>query len=306
MYCPKCGKEINNQDKFCPFCGKGFSAYELSNRNTFGAERKNKKGKKIIKTVIIFVFAVGAISIFALFKSNIVKQNKAVSSDSIRNNSNTSEFYHNSTSSFNGAVQPEKNIIKEIEETTALSTWESLSTSEKKDINIFLSNFAEADIYYLDSSMEDRLIDFAVIHNLINTNNTNYEFDLLSLDATFVQNTIYKFFGINVPDQSTYQFSYVDGAYHWKRSEVNYLKFVQINSLEDNKDGTFTAHFDVYILPDGYYDSVPQEAYYPMDYWEDPFKDVPEYKVSGDANIKSIVNAEAKSYQAISFMIYAQ
>lgn len=57
-YCPKCGKETSETEKFCSNCG---SAFEQGNEASIKKPKKKKKRTIIIVAVLIFVLLVGII-----------------------------------------------------------------------------------------------------------------------------------------------------------------------------------------------------------------------------------------------------
>lgn len=68
MFCNKCGKEINNTEKFCPFCGAPTGNSSNSSNNTVGNQRQSTYVRKsnISKKKIIIGVVVGVLVLIVL------------------------------------------------------------------------------------------------------------------------------------------------------------------------------------------------------------------------------------------------
>lgn len=65
MFCAKCGKEIDNNSKFCPFCGQKVGEPVVNKRNISFSIPFHISAKKVVPVAIIFVillFIIGKLS----------------------------------------------------------------------------------------------------------------------------------------------------------------------------------------------------------------------------------------------------
>lgn len=144
------------------------------------------------------------------------------------------------------------------------SIFNTLSQSDKKALNTFLSNFSEAGMKRYNSNYPDpdALLWFAYIHNEINNaGSTTYSGGKMGLSASQVDSTISKYFGISLPKKSSAKWQY-DGSYYWTdgASGEGHAYFSIAKNLYDNGDGTYTADFNTYML--GYGDEEVRSSYY--------------------------------------------
>ena len=134
----------------------------------------------------------------------------------------------------------------------------SMSASEKRKLNIFLSNFSETFVneYYHGMPYENyELISFAFTHNRINNpSKIFYTGSRMGISAADANATINKYFGRTVPLQTAYSqyggintFIYSNGNFTMGRADGESHSFFAIaTSMVDNKNGTYTVEFNEY------------------------------------------------------------
>ena len=80
MFCRNCGKEIKEQEKFCPYCGSKVDERvneEKQSEMPKNNEKKKSVGKKaVVGIVILVVIVVGAFCGYHFLKKNNVQQSK--------------------------------------------------------------------------------------------------------------------------------------------------------------------------------------------------------------------------------------
>lgn len=130
-----------------------------------------------------------------------------------------------------------------------------LSDSERREVNIFLSNFSEA--YYEPGNYYGEVeskISFAYIHASINYDNmTFYDDGYMGLSAANVDSILTRFFGSSVPhktpENNKYWF-YKNGNFLVPAaSGESYSHFSIATSMIKRQDGNFDVQFNVYSDP---------------------------------------------------------
>lgn len=67
MFCGKCGKKLDENAKFCPYCGASNSQKKLSeNKTTFIDPMSTKKKHKRIRTIVIGAVIIAVVGIAAI------------------------------------------------------------------------------------------------------------------------------------------------------------------------------------------------------------------------------------------------
>ena len=168
MYCKNCGKELDDDVKFCTNCGASTSDNLASGQDTKKANSSPDKDKKEKKVIYYIAFAAAIIVIICsvLFAANyILPDNEQAGTTQTANggNEDTSEQllneYFGDPSSVNGYITPDGNIAEHLVRGQNIfsgfnvlytGTVNSLLTSEEQ--NGFAVSI-ESDYYYSDSSV---------------------------------------------------------------------------------------------------------------------------------------------------------
>lgn len=140
---------------------------------------------------------------------------------------------------------------------TSVSVLDSMSAAEKREINLFLSNFSEAyydpDDNYYTSSAEQK-INFAYLHAKINSPSyVIYENGYSGISAANVDKILYRFFGSTVshttPANSKW-WRYKNGNFLIPSADgESYPDFSIATSMIANGNGTYTVEFNIYADP---------------------------------------------------------
>ena len=182
---------------------------------------------------------------------------------------------------------------------------DGMSKSERKKINIFLSNFSEAGFWYYDRyEYVDyyELIKFAYFHNEINTGKVKYTEDEVGIAGETAAATVKKYLGVTLPLKTTYDgyggvWEYKDGWF-WTEPETTGLHvcFSVAYDMVDNGDGTYTVYYDVFSVDDA--DKTPEKCY---EYTVSEARKKYSYECSGDAVVKEKTYNGDKTYELISY-----
>lgn len=210
----------------------------------------------------------------------------------------TSSLFINSEDTYNWLINTDE--YKNAKEPQDI--YGTLNPEQIKDLNVFLSNFSEAHFnsYDCDYVDYDKMISFAFIHNLINNNSMiKWSGSNMGISADQVSTTLNRYFGIDVPRQSTSIWWY-DGSSYWKggASGEGYATFSLSNSLYDFKDGTYGVGFNSYYV--GYGNDIISDNKY---YWysdSDAYNDYDcNFSNSGFAIIKPAVYNGKNTWQLL-------
>ena len=130
----------------------------------------------------------------------------------------------------------------------------SMSAAEKREINIFLSNFSEAfydpdDSYY--TNPDEQKISFAYIHAKLNSpKKILWEGSYYGISAENVDAILYRFFGETVPHKTpsgSKWWKYQNGKFLMPAADgESYPDFSIATNMLVNADGTYTVAFNVY------------------------------------------------------------
>lgn len=165
------------------------------------------------------------------------------------------------------------------------NVFDELSGEEKRTLNVFFSNFAEAhfDEYDCENFTPDELYEFAFLHNRVNgTSEEEYDmFDssyfeyVMGIRVQVMDRIIEKYFGVKVPhNDALYMdeygryngWAFKDGyLYTGAASGESYDYFAVVTSIEEVGDGTYIAKYDKYNAGIGemnkkYYSYTPDDA----------------------------------------------
>lgn len=180
----------------------------------------------------------------------------------------------------------------------------SMSNNEKKALNIFFSNFSEVNFgnFYSTNYDDANLINFGVLHNYINNNDlVEVQDSDYVLQGEYVTKTIKKYFGLNIPNQSTDQYAYEGDNYFWPGAAGElFSNFSQVTEFIKNDDGTFTASISIYSAGLEY--EGDPKIYEPMNgTWDEQF--TPEYIGSASATVKGVTLNGKQTYHLLEYTL---
>jgi len=163
--------------------------------------------------------------------------------------------------------------------------FDTLSNEEKRKLNVFFSNFAEASFeeYDCDNISAETLIAFAFAHNRINrTSKEEYDMftspyfeSIMGIRTEVMDKIIGKYFGVSVPHNDTVSknkfgrydgWAFKDGYVYTCAADGAFYDYCAVaTTLADMGDGTYLAEYDVYSTElDGmdkkYYSYTPEQA----------------------------------------------
>lgn len=161
---------------------------------------------------------------------------------------------------------------------TPESVFGSLSSEERRKLNVFLSNFSEALVYNFDRENfdEGKAVSFAFIHNLINNyNNITYSGSKMGISLSGVNSTLDKYCGVSVsPSTKHYTTSFYSYGNYYSHTQTweykngmfwtdaasgeSYDYFSIVTDLIDLKNGFYKAEFNVYHAG---YDNLDSSCY---------------------------------------------
>lgn len=135
---------------------------------------------------------------------------------------------------------------------------DGFDSSQRRTLNIFLSNFSEAFFGSFDRNSFDpyAVLSFCHIHFVINNSEyLDYGPEEMTMSAENADACLNRYLGISLPHGGRHESSY--GTYYryedgyWITGTAmgeSYNNFTIANDLRRNPDGTYTVHFDVYGL----------------------------------------------------------
>ena len=71
MFCPSCGREVEEGSKFCPYCGKSLETSELKQ-----SKRASKKPLTIIIPLILVILIASSLFVFIKYLKPNISPNK--------------------------------------------------------------------------------------------------------------------------------------------------------------------------------------------------------------------------------------
>lgn len=264
--CPNC-RFINDDSAIkCAQCDTAFAATTVSNNYVNSTQFAASPQKPRNKTVLI------AIGIMALLVFSIILILAGIGISSLSKDKNTeSETVSvvNSTSETNTTQAKQETLYDSTTQTSENNTVTStqnygknylkLNADLQYDVNIFLSNFSEADIENFSTRPSDKeMLNYAVTYNLLNKNyefeNCDVEFNNgsygnLRIHKDKVLKTVKKYFGYQLDDSACYSsYNYYDNYFYTEFTGGSlYSGFCIVSSLEKLKNNRYRATFDVYI-----------------------------------------------------------
>ncbi len=193
-------------------------------------------------------------------------------------------------------------------ETAKVNLVAGMSASERKRINIFLSNFSE--VYFKDYDRNagvdmHQVLWFVFMHNEINTSKTFFDGEKMGISANNADTTAKKYLGVTIP-RKTYvnpsnemdKWEYADGTFTQNAaSGASVGIFTVAKEMTDNGDGTFTVKFEVFEL-ENMHDGV-SKSYYEMDI--KTARDNYRYSYSGTAVVTEKQYNGNATYELVSY-----
>ncbi len=152
-----------------------------------------------------------------------------------------------------------------------------LSSAQQKDLNLFISNFAEQGFGYYDEQVNDASLfcTFAYRWSRINKqSNVKIDGQYYKISFDTIKSTTQKYFGrtVKVEDLENFPWKDLDNEYYkngyfWVPAAdgESYTGLAIVDSAEDMGDGTIKLHFTEYSYDiDAYWDNnetIPQKIY---------------------------------------------
>ena len=193
----------------------------------------------------------------------------------------------------------------------------SYSYEQRKNLNIFLSNFSEVFFRSFDRNGtidEASLVDFAFLHNKINSfgrdriesrqRNGEYYYTISTAD---VDNCLDRFFGVGVPHQDFDYYNFhvycEDGYYYFPAADGESYNNFTIASEVIRDGGVLRVKFDVYglDLETYWYEDGIDEKYYAMTAAEAASNGLLEHRGSGEAVLENYTLDGSATYRLISY-----
>ena len=185
MYCVKCGKEINSDNKFCTFCGTPIDSNEINaTTSTTSYSFKNKKKqyeKKGKKNIIIIFSIIIILLIIAASTSGNNSSNSSSNKDTVENTTSDkgSTNYNNIVSKYE--------LLEDIDE-MPLTISQNAKNFLKENGNLFpTQNYSDIDLSLIDTNID---------YKQISKNQDNYGDKLIELNNAYVL-SIYETVGDN-------------------------------------------------------------------------------------------------------------
>ena len=192
----------------------------------------------------------------------------------------------------------------------------SFGKSDRKRINVFLSNFSE--VFFDNFGGKDdydalALEDYAYLHYKIN------DFSKLSVkDAYYVlskenmDHCLNRFFGFTISPETrsrtnngyTYTVEYKNNAYYYPAADgESYNSFTVVRTMT-RYDGHYLVEFDVYELDlETYWEKGFSDLYYELTADEAASRSDVSYSYSGIAEVRDYTNGTFKSYQLLNYKV---
>ena len=142
-------------------------------------------------------------------------------------------------------------VVLSMAVTSFAASRSEMDVSERNALDVFFSNFSEAFIkpFTYNGVSNNELIKFGVMHIRLNRRDLliNYDNTYWSVPAEEVDNAAYKYFGKHILVQSSHEYPLVGNEYLLIKASGEGVRFMQIKSLTDNGDGSYTALLNEYV-----------------------------------------------------------
>lgn len=280
-YCGKCGATVSDTAVFCAACGNRLkddkqkpSANDLYIKRNQATHQEGifiKKNVNMLVAVSLVVVLIAVVIAFVLLNSNRFKEDISEPSVAVQDQQNTTtngdvDQHRNARSgehSDNYAVGALPTEAENAVKTDEQDIYSTLTSEQKKDLNVFLSNFSEAFFKYYDADNinTNDLISFAFIHDKINNSKLiRYKDSNMGISAERVNETLNKYFGKSIVNESTNDWQY-DGECYWMGGAdgESYDYFSVALNLVDLNNGTYRVDFNTYYAG---YDSMDPKYYW--------------------------------------------
>jgi len=185
---------------------------------------------------------------------------------------------------------------------------DTFTTSQQKELNIFLSNFSEQQFGFFDNKNINtaQLIDFSILYNIINDyNNNNKNVKYIDnykccISADIIAQNIKRFFDIDIKHRSTKENTYSDGKYEWMAATGEQFTVLSVaDEMYDNGDGTYLVKFKVYSMLDSFDESAQISDFYPYIISQAEKSSKLKFDYSGTAIVKPHSLSGKKTYQLV-------
>ncbi len=255
--------------------------------------------KKIMKILVITVLIAFSVSMLSGCGIVTLLMNRR-SEESVQEKARTEDEVSENISE----EAPETNMP---EKTAEINLVESMSNAEKKEINIFLSNFSEAGYGEGNYGSEaEEKISFAYIHNFINNSSLVFRdggAGVYGISAANADQTLVRFFGESVPHatpENSVHWQYENGKFFFPAADGdNYATFSVATRMTDNYDGTFTVEFNTYNDKDPF--EWPKSEWYT--YTDEYAARTCDFAYSGTAIVKEKVYNGSQTYELVDYKI---
>ncbi|MCI2110202.1 MAG: hypothetical protein LKJ99_04435 [Acidaminococcaceae bacterium] len=142
-------------------------------------------------------------------------------------------------------------VVLSLAVTSFAASRSEMNISERNALDVFFSNFSEAFMrpFTYNAVSNSELIKFGVMHVRINRRELlrNYDNTYWAIPAQEVDNAAYKYFGKHIVAQSSHEYPLVGNEYLLIKASGEGVRFMQITSLTDNGDGSYTALLNEYV-----------------------------------------------------------
>ncbi len=142
---------------------------------------------------------------------------------------------------------------------------ETMTAAEKREVNLFLSNFSEVSYGIYVTEETANKLHFAFMHNVINNKNFKKYFSNSEyrISADLVDKTLNRFFGHSIEraEPAGSEWRYENGYFYTAAADGESVSYFTVaKSLTDNHNGTYTVQFDVFSAP-GPHDPIDSSWY---------------------------------------------
>lgn len=249
--------------------------------------------KRIVMLFLCFMIAL-------LCGCSSILYNRDVKKSSNFENNGTTEKTKKSESS----AKSDEGIKDKEEKTKAekVNLIEKMSDSEKKDLNVFFSNFSEGFFvnYNYQLVNDDDVIDLAYVHVVVNRNGKSgvfYDEKNTYIPLSVVNEVADKYLGITLSGKPTQRWNF-DGTNYYRPSADgdSVDKFSIVNSLTDLGDGTYKADLNSYYAG---YDSMDPKYY---SYSDAQAKNECEFIYASEAVIRKKVYNGKNTWELVSLV----
>lgn len=249
MNCKYCRQEIDNDSRYCEYCGKYTGRFSRFGNPVF-------LRRVIICLLLIFAVLITACALFTA--SDIF-------------NAVTSKDHQKQTDAVQTPAPTSTPLPARSENAKDITSM--YTPAKMKKLNQYLSALPSAGISNFSSGDGDIDIDAAFKAAFI-YNAVNFESRIRTTDGKQkiseknMTSTVKKLFGITPDGTSTDHFIYDEDNYYTDTTLAPEKAFAQVNAIYDNKDGTYTVELEIYSYTGEEFSS---EYYAPKENWSGDF-----------------------------------